>query len=118
MHTFAMGTTVWTSPRCLVFGAPPLPPDDDTSHVAPYLLRWTLNICQVVEPFYSGSRSIFCRATRFAWWGGSNQPLRPAIFRCFRAILCLRNVPAVTGIIVSGRSTRGKGNKLDLLFAE
>jgi hypothetical protein len=38
-----------------------------------------------------------------AWWGGSHQPFRPAVFRGFRIVLCLRNVPTVTGIIVRSR---------------
>lgn len=44
------------------------------------------------------------RGTKIARWGGSDQPFRPAIFRGFRAVLCLRNVPTVTGIIVRALS--------------
>ncbi len=44
--------------------------------------------------------SVTCRAFKVLHWAGVYQPFRPAIFRAFRAILCLRNIEAFTAIIV------------------
>ena len=40
------------------------------------------------------------RALKVLHWAGVYQPFRPAIFRAFRATLCLRNIEAFTAIIV------------------
>ena len=46
------------------------------------------------------------RAFKVLHWAGVYQPFRPAIFRAFRAILCLRNIEAFTAITVRARVPR------------